>query len=270
MGTNCLISIGNSDDKLSQGEWSRFVMEMRDLLRSSALQIHGEWFSLPDQPWQNANWCVEVPEPAWWRVAVERAGQDENAMHPEHSASAVHMRLAEMKQARRDLKYAVRDLCYRWRQDSFAWTEAPVQIVETGFPATPQIQEVALPFPPEAGSMTVTVDPSILDEMRANALKHLNVQRDTAMEQAQREGWATTEAQLIQAQPTLGEDKGSDQPQPASTGEGDNEGTAGVTMKPSKARALRQKSRHEAWHNARNVPFEECPNEDCVIWRGVL
>ena len=194
MGTNCMISIGNSDDKLSQAEWARFVMEMRDLLCSSGVQIHGEWFSLSDRPWQNANWCVEVLEPEWWRVAVQRAGQDENAVHPERSASAVYTRNSEMARARRDLKDAVRDLCYRWRQDSFAWTEAPVEVVETGFPTTPKSQGDVLPFPPDVSRFYLNEE----DYQRIREVLTRN-----------------------QQDKTRGEDKDSDPKPPASTGDGD-------------------------------------------------
>ena len=54
------ISIGNSDDKLSQYEWKRYVDLTRDVVRTDAEQVHGEWFSAPDSRWQNACWCVEV------------------------------------------------------------------------------------------------------------------------------------------------------------------------------------------------------------------
>jgi hypothetical protein len=57
---NVLISIGNSDDKLTQAEWSRFVKEVRNLIAERGYFVtHGEWFSLPDAQWQNANWCLQ-------------------------------------------------------------------------------------------------------------------------------------------------------------------------------------------------------------------
>lgn len=63
---NILIQIGNSDDKLRQARWALFIADMRDLLNdyqesyaADGFQIHGEWFSAPDKPWQNANWCVQ-------------------------------------------------------------------------------------------------------------------------------------------------------------------------------------------------------------------
>ena len=65
---NAYISIGNSDDKLTQQRWAAFIDATREFLtgnRGMALggrpwQIHGEWYSRPDHPWQNANWCVEI------------------------------------------------------------------------------------------------------------------------------------------------------------------------------------------------------------------
>ena len=56
------ISIGNSDDKLTQNEWCAFVEDVRQALRNLALAQHAEWFSASDSPWQNACWCVEVRE----------------------------------------------------------------------------------------------------------------------------------------------------------------------------------------------------------------
>lgn len=57
---NVYVSIGNSDDKLTQAEWAEFIEETRDLLLSEAKACHGEWYSLPTAPWQNANWVIEV------------------------------------------------------------------------------------------------------------------------------------------------------------------------------------------------------------------
>jgi hypothetical protein len=54
------ISIGNSDDKLTQREWAKFVSLVRDVIRTNVLTTHGEWLSLSDARWQNACWCVEI------------------------------------------------------------------------------------------------------------------------------------------------------------------------------------------------------------------
>jgi hypothetical protein len=55
------ISIGNSDDKLTQKEWSEFCAEVDGNLGVMA-QKHGVWFSAPQSQWQNACWCFEVQD----------------------------------------------------------------------------------------------------------------------------------------------------------------------------------------------------------------
>ena len=53
------VSIGNSDDKLSQEEWSRFVNQVDSLVGIGAVQIYGRWLSRGDDRWQNACWCFQ-------------------------------------------------------------------------------------------------------------------------------------------------------------------------------------------------------------------
>lgn len=53
------ISIGNSDDKLSQREWALFFSQTALLVQRHA-KVHGQWASEPASAWQNACWCVEV------------------------------------------------------------------------------------------------------------------------------------------------------------------------------------------------------------------
>ncbi len=53
------ISIGNSDDKLTQAEWALFFSQTAVLLQRHA-KVHGQWASEPASAWQNACWCVEV------------------------------------------------------------------------------------------------------------------------------------------------------------------------------------------------------------------
>src|SRR5690348_9382101 len=53
------VSIGNSDDKLTQGRWADFVREVWHVLMNRSVKVHGAWFSAPDSPYQNACWCVE-------------------------------------------------------------------------------------------------------------------------------------------------------------------------------------------------------------------
>jgi hypothetical protein len=66
------ISIGNSDDKLPQARWADFLTDMDGAIREHAIEVHGEWHSLPDAPWQNACWCVVIAEPRPLASAVTR------------------------------------------------------------------------------------------------------------------------------------------------------------------------------------------------------
>jgi hypothetical protein len=54
------ISIGNSDDNLSQREWADFIHRVRSEISQVAERFHGEWYSAPDQAYQNACWCAVV------------------------------------------------------------------------------------------------------------------------------------------------------------------------------------------------------------------
>jgi hypothetical protein len=57
------VSIGNSDDKLTQIEWSAYVVEMT--VRVAAIgRIHGSWASNPVSAFQNACWCIEFDNAA--------------------------------------------------------------------------------------------------------------------------------------------------------------------------------------------------------------
>jgi hypothetical protein len=66
------IRIGNSDDGLPQAEWSEFVGKVRHVVHNAQAafdgQVHGEWFSATDAPWQNACWEIELPDEASDRV----------------------------------------------------------------------------------------------------------------------------------------------------------------------------------------------------------
>lgn len=85
------VMLGNSDDKLSQDRWASFVRCARDRLRRHAREIHGEWYSAPDSDYQNACFCVVIPE---------------------DSAGLVKMELSTLRED--------------YQQDSIAWSEAPV------------------------------------------------------------------------------------------------------------------------------------------------
>lgn len=88
------VSIGNSDDKLTQNEWSHFYAWVAGAIDRTAWQVHGRWFSDPSSPWQNAAWCFEIAP----HVAVELKGE-----------------LARQAKT--------------WRQDSIAWAEAQTTFI---------------------------------------------------------------------------------------------------------------------------------------------
>lgn len=54
------VSIGNSDDKLTQAEWSSFVTALHVAVTLASPRIHGLWVSESRSPWQNACICFEV------------------------------------------------------------------------------------------------------------------------------------------------------------------------------------------------------------------
>lgn len=57
-------SIGNSDDKLTQSRWAKFVNVTITTIRGHAKAIHGEWMSAPNAPFQNACVCFEITDEA--------------------------------------------------------------------------------------------------------------------------------------------------------------------------------------------------------------
>jgi len=87
------LSIGNSDDKLTQARWSEFHALVTAYVRNRAHKVHGSWASIPTDPWQNA--CI-----------------------------AFEMDPAEIP----FLKSELRDLAAVFDQDSIAW--APAQATE--------------------------------------------------------------------------------------------------------------------------------------------
>ena len=56
-----VVSIGNSDDRLTQKEWNQFVEDMNDLLADSG-KVHFFGGSSTFAPWQNVAWIVELRE----------------------------------------------------------------------------------------------------------------------------------------------------------------------------------------------------------------
>jgi hypothetical protein len=55
-----VITIGNSDDKLTQKEWSEFVSDVQDFIMRWAVPIHFHGLSVGSAPWQNACWVIDI------------------------------------------------------------------------------------------------------------------------------------------------------------------------------------------------------------------
>lgn len=99
--TTVYISIGNSDDKLSQADWSSYVLDVdrafEAAVRYEGARVHGRWYSLATEPWQNACWCAEWHE------------------------DLAHV----LKALKRDLAIIAR----AYRQESIAWAEATTTFI---------------------------------------------------------------------------------------------------------------------------------------------
>lgn len=57
-----LVMIGNSDDKMSQFQWSELVARLQDLWLTFHVKRHGEWFSAPASRYQNACWLIQLDD----------------------------------------------------------------------------------------------------------------------------------------------------------------------------------------------------------------
>ena len=69
--TTVYVSIGNSDDKLSQKEWAAYCVDVEAIVVTAAKAMHGKWTSPSRDPWQNACWCFEA-----WDHLIERSKQN--------------------------------------------------------------------------------------------------------------------------------------------------------------------------------------------------
>lgn len=95
------VSIGNSDDKLSQEEWSFFQKDVDDLIQDFSIAVFGSWVSLPRDPWQNACWAFECKP-------------DEKAQ----------------------LRIELFALAATFKQDSIAWCEGPTEFIMPNGPGS--------------------------------------------------------------------------------------------------------------------------------------
>lgn len=66
-----VVQIGNSDNKLSQVEWSQFVSYVRDAIGEHSEHIHFDGGARHDAPWQNACFVSEVSSDNQERLMVD-------------------------------------------------------------------------------------------------------------------------------------------------------------------------------------------------------
>lgn len=115
------VSIGNSDNRLGQAEWSQFYRDVTRALYGVGVVVHGQWVSEPTSAWQNACWCIEF-DPA--QSIVMKSGATTTVLR--------HMRTELAR------------IAARYRQDAIAWAEAAatIHIGPMGPPAGPMCTAV--------------------------------------------------------------------------------------------------------------------------------
>jgi hypothetical protein len=60
--TQIYVSIGNSDNKLTQEEWAQFCDDLVTILDDVSSEIYGQWYSLPHARWQNMVASIEIDD----------------------------------------------------------------------------------------------------------------------------------------------------------------------------------------------------------------
>lgn len=58
------VTIGNSDDKLTQERWHNYTVAVRLTIDGYAREVYGEFYSNPNSRWQNACWSFTIEENA--------------------------------------------------------------------------------------------------------------------------------------------------------------------------------------------------------------
>lgn len=56
------VSIGNSDDKLTQEEWANYWATVDENIVDYSTRVYGVWQSNPNSVYQNACWAFEIHE----------------------------------------------------------------------------------------------------------------------------------------------------------------------------------------------------------------
>ena len=112
--TAIIIAIGNSDNRLTQAEWSAFWHECNALVHGATIyagaNLHGAWMSLPNAPFQNAGWSLAFD--------------------------------IDMLHLSRALQQDLREVLRTYRQDSMAWTVGETRLIPAAIePQGPDFSE---------------------------------------------------------------------------------------------------------------------------------
>jgi hypothetical protein len=67
------VTIGNSDDKLTQQQWAFFCAEVNQRVRTLALEVYGAWYSLPNADFRNACWGMLLDEESFIKLQQDLA-----------------------------------------------------------------------------------------------------------------------------------------------------------------------------------------------------
>lgn len=89
------VQIGNTDNKLTQQEWSSFVHEVGLLLSLEVKCMHFFGGSSNWEKWQNTAWIFEI---------------EDNKIN--------------------NLKFALQTLKIKYKQDSIAWTQGEIEFIK--------------------------------------------------------------------------------------------------------------------------------------------
>jgi len=71
MTNTVVIQIGNSDDKLSQASWNKYVEGVRERLKAQIAEIHFDGSSPGDAPWQSHCFVVELEDVELLRIELK-------------------------------------------------------------------------------------------------------------------------------------------------------------------------------------------------------
>lgn len=104
------VAIGNSDDGLTQAEWSAFHNRTDEVIRREVARfggtVHGAWSSVSTAPFQNAAWAFSA-EPAYGGPGVSMWDH---------------------------LRWCLGRVAVQYRQDSIAWNESVTEFLTPGTP----------------------------------------------------------------------------------------------------------------------------------------